>query len=277
MSITLWQAILLGFVQGLTEFLPVSSTAHLALVQRLLPGFSQPGILFDVMLHVGTLFAVVYHFRARLIELLSGLFSTELPKRRFAWRLLLALCLAVALTGSIALPLKKLAVEGMENVRAMGFALMGTAVLLSFTQSVGRKRGEDGGRDIHDLTFRDAAVVGFFQAFSAIFHGFSRSGNTISVGLFCGLSRRAAAEFSFLLSVPTILSAAVVENISAYRHHELSLYGSESWMAYAVGMVTAAVVGYLAISLLLKLFVAMRLYPFIIYCGTLGIYLVLSS
>jgi undecaprenyl-diphosphatase len=276
-SITLWQAVLLGIVQGLTEFLPVSSTAHLALAQRLIPGFAQPGILFDVMLHVGTLFAVVYHFRARLIELASGLFSSDENRRRFAWRLAIALVIAVGFTGAIALPLKKLAVEGMENVRAMGFALLCTSILLSITQFVGIKRGEDGGRSLQDLKFRDAAIVGFFQAFSAIFHGFSRSGNTISVGLFCGLSRRAAAEFSFLISIPTILAAAVVENVSAYRHNELAFLDPGSSLQYAVGMLTAAVVGYLAISVMMKLFVSMKLYPFIVYCCVLGIYLVATN
>ena len=105
MSVTVGQAVLLGIVQGLTEFLPVSSTAHLALAQRFLPGFAQPGILFDVLLHVGTLFALVAYFRSRIATTLAGAFSSDLPERRKAWNLIGLLVLAVGLTGVLTLPL----------------------------------------------------------------------------------------------------------------------------------------------------------------------------
>src|SRR5664279_2140528 len=104
---------------------------------------------------------------------------------------------------------------------------------------------------------RDAALVGACQSVSAVLHGFSRSGNTISVGLFTGLSRRAAAEFPFLLSIPTILAAAVVENVHAYRHKTGPLVEGSSLPAYAVGMAVAAIVGYFAISTLLRMVVSM--------------------
>src|SRR5512147_522786 len=104
MSVTFWQAILLGTLQGLTEFLPVSSSAHLVLAQRLLPGFRQPGILFDVMLHVGTLVAVVVFFRKRIGGLLRDSVSRDAPARRAAWRMALLLAVSVALTGAVTLP-----------------------------------------------------------------------------------------------------------------------------------------------------------------------------
>jgi undecaprenyl-diphosphatase len=104
MSVTLGQAVLLGIVQGLTEFLPVSSTTHLALAQRFLPGFAQPGILFDVLLHVGTLLAVVVYFRSRIVATYAGAFSTDRAKRQGAWKLIGLLVLAVALTGLVTLP-----------------------------------------------------------------------------------------------------------------------------------------------------------------------------
>ena len=217
MSVTVGQAVLLGIVQGLTEFLPVSSTAHLALAQRFLPGFSQPGILFDVLLHVGTLFALVVYFRSRIAATLTGAFSSDPPERRKAWRLVGLLVLAVGVTGALTMPLKRFAIEGMTDFRRMGLSLLAMAVLLFVTQRVGLARGE-GGRTLEEMRPRDAALVGACQSVSAILHGFSRSGNTISVGLFAGLSRRAAAEFSFLLSIPTILAAAAVENLDAYRH-----------------------------------------------------------
>jgi undecaprenyl-diphosphatase len=270
MSVSVGQAVLLGAVQGLTEFLPVSSTAHLALAQRFLPGFAQPGILFDVLLHVGTLAAVVVFFRERLIRTFAGFVSSDPAARRTAWRLAGLLVLAVALTGAVAMPLKSIAVSGMTEFRRMGAALCATSVLLLVAQRVGRRRGE-GGLTLEEIRPRDASAVGACQALSAIFHGLSRSGNTISVGLFAGLSRRAAAEFSFLLSIPTILAAAAVENLHAWRHHTGPLSDGSSLPAYLVGMAVSAVVGYFAVGFLLKVVISMRLTPFAVYCAVLGL------
>jgi undecaprenyl-diphosphatase len=270
MSVSVGQAVLLGAVQGLTEFLPVSSTAHLALAQRFLPGFAQPGILFDVLLHVGTLAAVVVYFRERLAKTFAGLVSSDPAARRAAWKLAGLLLLAVALTGAVAMPFKDVAVSGMTEFRRMGAALCATSVLLLVAQRVGRRRGE-GGLTLEEVRPRDACAVGAGQALSAIFHGLSRSGNTISVGLFAGMSRRAAAEFSFLLSIPTILAAAAVENLHAYRHHTGPLSDGSSAGVYLVGMIVASVVGYAAVGVLLKVVVAMRLTPFVVYCGLLGV------
>lgn len=275
MSITVGQAVLLGILQGLTEFLPVSSTAHLALAQSLIPGFAQPGILFDVLLHVGTLVAVVVFFRERLTRTAIGLLAEDPVEKRAAWKLVGLLLLAVAMTGLVAMPLKKVAVEGMTNFRLIGASLCGTALLLSAAQIVGRRRGE-GGRSLAEVRSGDAALIGLCQAVSAIFHGLSRSGNTISVGLFAGLSRRAAAEFSFLLSIPTILAAAAVENVSAFRHGGGAL-DAAAWPVYLVGMAVAAVVGYVAIAALLRLVISMRLVPFIAYTGALGLFLLVRS
>ncbi len=273
MSVTVGQAVLLGIVQGLTEFLPVSSTAHLALAQRFLPGFAQPGILFDVLLHVGTLFAVLVYFRARIGETLAGLVSKDPAERRRAWRLASLLVLAVALTGAVTLPLKGIAVEGMTEFRRMGFALLGTSVLLFVAQRVGEAR-EEGGRSLDEMRPRDAALVGACQSVSAVLHGFSRSGNTISVGLFTGLSRRAAAEFSFLLSIPTILAAAVVENVHAYRHRTGPVFEGGALPAYLTGMLVAAVVGFFAVGFLMRVVVSMRLGAFVAYCAVVGVLLI---
>jgi undecaprenyl-diphosphatase len=275
MSLPFWQAVLLGLVQGLTEFLPVSSTTHLALVQHVLPGFSQPGILFDVMLHVGTLAAVLVYYRERLLGTARDVFSKEPERNRPARRLVLFLLLSVALTGAVALPLKGLAEEGMTNFRRMGFALLGTAVLLTVAQRIGSRRGE-AGRQLEEMRPLDAAILGICQAASAVFHGLSRSGNTISVGLFCGLSRKAAAEYSFLLSIPTILAAAAVENLHALKHDPGGLAAGGSFPAYLAGMLTAAVVGYFAVAVLIRLVVSMKLHPFIVYCALLGGVLVLA-
>lgn len=269
MSVTFWQAVLLGVLQGLTEFLPVSSSAHLIVAQSLIPGFRQPGILFDVMLHVGTLFAVVVHFRARLGEVVTGLFTADLEKRRSAWRLSLLLALSVACTGAFALPLRKLALDGMVSLPRIGAALLTTAGVLLAAQLVGERRGE-GGRSLAELRVSDAVLIGSCQAASAVFRGFSRSGNTICVGLFCGLSRKTAAEYSFLLSIPTILAAAAVENLQEYRAAGRLVVSGADVPVYLAGMATAAVVGYFAIAVLLRLVVTMRFHPFIVYCAVLG-------
>jgi undecaprenyl-diphosphatase len=273
MSVTVGQAILLGTVQGLTEFLPVSSTAHLAIAQRFLPGFSQPGLLFDVVLHLGTLAAVTVFLWKRIADTLHGLVSKDAGERRAAFRLVGLLALAMALTGLVTMPFKNLAAPGMGEFRRMGFALCGTALLLFMAQRVGTARG-NGGRTVGEIRPRDAALVGACQSASAILHGLSRSGNTISMGLFTGMSRQAAAEFSFLLSIPTILAAAAVENWHAYKHHTGPLSNPGEGPAYAVGMVVSAAVGYLAIGMLLRLVVSMRLWPFIVYCATLGLLLI---
>jgi undecaprenyl-diphosphatase len=276
MSVTFWQAILLGALQGLTEFLPVSSSAHLILAQRLLPGFSQPGILFDVMLHVGTLVAVVVYFREKIGSLLRGAVSRDPAARRAAWKVALLLAVSVGLTGAVTLPLKKIALEGMDDLPRIGLALLATSVLLTVAQAVGARRG-DGGRTLEEMRFSDAALIGGFQSFSALFHGLSRSGNTITMGLFSGLSRRAAAEYSFLLSIPTILAAALVENVSEYRATGHLVTSGSHLGVYLAGMATAAVVGYFAVAALLRLVVAMKLQPFILYTALLGTAVLLSG
>ena len=173
------------------------------------------------------------------------------------------------LTGVVTLPLKKVALEGMESLPKIGLALLATSALLAAAQAVGRRRGE-GGRTLEEMRFSDAALIGAFQSLSALFRGLSRSGNTIAMGLFTGLSRRAAAEDSFLLSAPTILSAALVENASEYRASGHLFTEGSHLGVYLAGMAAAAVVGYAAVALLLRLVVAMKLQTFVLYCALLG-------
>lgn len=276
MSVTYWQAVLLGALQGLTEFLPVSSSAHLILAQRLLPGFSQPGILFDVMLHVGTLAAVVVYLRKRIGGVLADAVSRDAARRRGAWRIALLLAVSVGLTGAVTLPLKRFALEGRESLPRIGLALLATSALLAAAQAVGRRRGE-GGRTLEEMRLSDAALIGACQSLSALFRGLSRSGNTIAMGLFAGLSRRAAAEYSFLLSVPTILAAALVENLSEYRASGHLVSEGSHLGVYLVGMATAAVVGYLAVAALLRLVVSMKLQTFVAYTALLGAAVLLAG
>jgi undecaprenyl-diphosphatase len=276
MSVTFWQAILLGTLQGLTEFLPVSSSAHLILAQRLLPGFAQPGILFDVMLHVGTLVAVVVYFREKIGGLLRDAVSRDAAARRAAWRMALLLAVSVGLTGAVTLPLKQVALDGMDDLPRIGLALLTTSLLLVAAQRIGARRG-DGGRTLEEMRLSDAVLIGAFQSLSALFRGLSRSGNTIAMGLFAGLSRRAAAEYAFLLSVPTILAAALVENVSEYRATGHLVTEGSHLGIYLAGMAAAAVVGYFAVAALLRVVVSMKLQPFIAYCALLGTAVLLAG
>ena len=223
---TLFSAIVLGCLQGLTEFLPVSSSAHLALAQLLMPGFQQPGLVFDVALHLGTTAAVLALEWRRLWDAFRG---------RYLLRMTGQLGAATVVTAAVGLPLRRTAERAFEQplVVAAGLALTGL-LLLSLT----RLRGDSGGPA--NMPWRAAVLVGLTQGV-AVMPGVSRSGSTIVVGVRSGLERRWAADFSFLLSVPAILGAAVVEGWS----HRAALVAAPAalWWTATSGAVAAALVG----------------------------------
>jgi len=244
---TLWEAVVLGVVQGLTEFLPVSSRGHLALVQLLMPGFSQPGLVFDVALHLGTVIAIVALEWGRIVEVF---------RRRYAVRLGAQLVVAMACTSVFALPLRHWAEDAVRYplLIAVGFAV--TALLLIAVRNrAGRLEGPE-------TTWRAAAVVGLAQGVVVLLPGMSRSGTTICAGLASDLERRWAADFSFLLSVPAILGAAVVEGWT----HRAELAGARALLAPALaGTATAAVVGLASLILVRRLVQRGRLHLFAWY------------
>ena len=273
MSVSVGQAVLLGTVQGLTEFLPVSSTAHLALAQRFLPGFAQPGILFDVLLHVGTLAAVVVYFRERIARTFAGLASTDAAARRAAWRLAGLLVLAVALTGARRDAAEAPRDRGDDGVPAHGRRAAARRPCCSSSRNAWAARAARAAARSKRSARATRPLVGACQSLSAILHGFSRSGNTISVGLFSGLSRRAAAEFSFLLSIPTILAAAAVENLHAYRHHTGPLSDGCSLPGLSRRHGRLGGRRLLRSRIPPEVVISMRLTPFIVYCAALGLVL----
>ncbi|MFH1177819.1 MAG: undecaprenyl-diphosphate phosphatase [Acidobacteriota bacterium] len=227
---TVWQAALLGVVQGVTEFLPVSSSGHLALAQRLLPGFQQPGLVFDVALHLGTVASVLALEWRRLADAVR-------EGRTFLLGAQLAL--ATAVTAVVALPLRHTAEAAFAEPLAVaaGFAATGIVLLLA---------GAHGGTSGPGSTrWGTVAAVGLAQGF-AVMPGLSRSGSTIATGLAVGLERRWAVDFSFLMSVPAVLGAAVVEGWS-YRH-EISGQAAALAVPSLVGAVVAGVVGAAAIT-----------------------------
>lgn len=209
------QALILGIVQGATEFLPVSSSAHLVLVSYF-AGWEGHGLAFDVALHLGSLVAVVWHFRVDLLDVARGMVARGGEEGRGGRRLL-----ALLVIGTLPVAVAGLTFESTveraftEATWTAGFLLV-TAVLLWLSERVARPPAvspDEPPPPVHEarvLGWGDAAVMGVAQAF-ALFPGISRSGATIAAGLLRGIDRRAAARFSFLLSIPAIVGAIVLQ------------------------------------------------------------------
>lgn len=255
------QAVILGLLQGVTEFVPVSSSAHLVLVPWLL-GWPSPGLAFDTFLHLGTLAAVLAVFwrdlvtlaRSWLASLRPG--SATTPHSRMAWALIIGTIPAVAL-GVVA----ESYVETLfETPGAVAALLLVTGALLLTSEWSARRSPP-----LEEIRPRHAAVIGLFQGL-AIAPGISRSGATISAGRFLGLPRAEAARFSFLLAVPVIAGAGATQ---ALKLMDSGLSG-ESVGLLAAGFLAAFVSGYLVIRGLLSYLQRRGLLPFAIYCTVAG-------
>ncbi|MCX5777080.1 MAG: undecaprenyl-diphosphate phosphatase [Candidatus Firestonebacteria bacterium] len=243
-----WEAILLGIVQGLTEFLPVSSSGHLVIVQSFIKDFKQPGVLFDVTLHLGTVIAVVIYFRKRLLEIFKNL------------RLLGLVLTATAVTGVIGYTFKDTFEAMFSNVRLIGAGLIITAIVLLFAERV-----KPGNKTEKEINWLQALFIGLIQGV-AIIPGISRSGSTISAGLFAKLDRKFAAEFSFLLSVPAVLGAAVLESRHLTKADMLNI----DIVVYLAGLLVAAITGFFCTKLLVNIIQKQKLYYFSIYLLIIG-------
>ncbi|MDP1831332.1 MAG: undecaprenyl-diphosphate phosphatase [Geothrix sp.] len=278
---TLLHAILLGLVQGLTEFLPVSSTAHLTLVEHLMFRGKPMPLAFDVLLHVGTLGALMVYFRRELVQLVMGCVGRDKEGRKLAiW-----LFLAMIPTAIFGLATKGVKEAAKEHLWVYGVGLLVTAALLFVANRLSQQRvnsqdGELTGRDIQDLRAVDALAVGTIQGIGGGF-GLSRSGSTISVGVFRGLKLPASTRFSFLLGMPTIAAAGVVELRGLLKpilnHQPLPAElafppGSSAPILLCVtGVIAAGISGYLAIGLLDRFTRRPRLNGFAVYCLVMGL------
>lgn len=260
---SLLQALLLGVVQGLTEFLPVSSSAHLVFVQHLL-GFTQPLLFFDVVLHLGTLLALFIYFAGDIAYLLRdsvyGIFFLirRKPLKEIAeiaphskWAL--GILVASLPTGLMGVFFKERFETLFGSLRAVGFLLLGTTALLWLTRAF--QKGE---RSFESSRWRDFLVIGLFQGV-AIAPGISRSGATIAAALFLGLKREEAFKFSFLLSIPAILGAGLIEYREGFSVWEWG------WPALAAGFFAAALLGYLSLHFLSRVTRQGKLHYFAIY------------
>lgn len=257
---SLWEAVLLGVIQGLTEFLPISSTAHL-LVARQLMGHDDPRDAFTTAIQLGTLIAVFVYFRADLrrlaaavlVDLRAGRLATS-PEARLIWLMVVATIPVVA-CGFL---FKDFIKGPLYNTSVIAGAAVVFSMLLLVAELRARRRA---GRGETEVTWADAVFVGLFQAL-ALIPGASRSGVTITAGLATGLSRPAAARLSFLLSLPAILGAGIYDTYSDW--HRLTGTGA-GVVNLLVGGAVAAVVGYLAIAWLLGYLARHATYGFIAY------------
>ena len=268
----LWHALLLGLVQGLTEFLPVSSTAHLTLAEHILLGRGMP-LAFDVLLHVGTLVALLVYFRKELLRVLAGVIGRDPAGLRLG----LLLLVAMVPTGVLAMATRHFKEQAKAHLWIYGACLLVTAVLLWTANRLARSRP---GRSMDQMNVVDALAIGSIQGLGGGF-GLSRSGSTLSMGVFLGVALPDSTRFSFLLGMPTIAAAALVESRPMVKAllksqplgPELAFPAGSAAPALLclAGVAAAAASGYLAIGLLDRFTRRPRLGGFAAYCVAAGL------
>jgi undecaprenyl-diphosphatase len=260
------QAVILGIVQGLTEFLPVSSSGHLVLLQKIFD-IKEPPLLYDTLLHVGTLAAVFVVLWKNIFDILKKIIQP----------LTLYLIIATIPIVIVALTFGDMIDHAFESAQFLGFCfLITTALLVTAEQLSKRAMNSNSLKENGKMNWLDALVIGILQAV-AIAPGISRSGATISAALFRKLDRDFAARFSFLLSIPAILGALVLQTKDLVKGGTGEASESISAAAIIAGTLTSAVVGFFAVKWMLKIIREKSLYGFAIYTGVLGILVLLDQ
>ncbi len=264
-------AVILGIIQGLTEFLPISSTGHLTVAGRLMnlisPDKPQEWTAFIAVIQLGTMMAILIYFWNDLLQILIYFWKDNVTKRldysnqsfqsRMGWLIIVG---SVPVTG-IGL-LFKTSIEGAftKNLHVIAISLIAFAIVLAAAEKIGKRNKTE-----KDLSLFDSFFIGFAQAF-ALIPGSSRSGTTITGGLLRGLKREDAARFSFLLSIPAVLGSGLLE-----LYESLSLLNGTMWLNLIISTIAAALSGYLAIDFLLKYLRKHSTYIFIYYRIIAGI------
>lgn len=263
---TLFQAIVLGIVQGITEFIPISSSGHLVLVPWLLEWQIEPSsaFIFDVLVQWGTLVALVGYFRRDIASITSAVFAGLLdrkerrnPQFRLAWLILFSTLPALL----VGLFLKPFVQDAINSPLWVSIFLLVTGGLLFAAEKWGSRA-----KVLDSMPTRDAIVIGLIQILS-LFPGISRSGATIAAGMFTGLKREDAARFSFLMATPIMIVAGIVAMIDLIGMDN----GSQFFGPLLVGFLVAAIVGYIAIHWLLRYLRERSLGVFSIYCFVVGL------
>ena len=258
----LWQIIVLAVIQGLTEFLPISSSAHLILPSQVL-GWPDQGLAFDVAVHVGTLAAVVWYFRSEVLRLTAAWAGDTVRGRvgqdsGLAW----AVIAGTIPAGLAGLLLNDFIETSLRSGLVIAASTIGFGLVLWWSDAVGRRS-----RELPALTMKDALIIGVAQAL-ALIPGTSRSGITITAALFLGFGREAAARFSFLLSIPLILAAGLLKTLELVEQG-----GATDWAAIALGAALSFASAVICIHLFLTFLERLGLMPFVIYRMVLGVLL----
>lgn len=267
-------AIVLGAVQGISEFLPISSSGHLVLVPALLG--IETGLAFDTILHIGTLVAIFTFFWKDIINMIKGfilsiidltegvdIFKRELhrvPEKRFAWLIIVG----TIPTGIMGILLKDAIETIFRGTLFVGIFLLVTAAVLYYSE-----RHSSGQITQKDMSFKQALIVGICQGL-AVFPGISRSGSTIASGLCLGLNREYAARYSFLLSIPAVIGAGLIQ-IKDIATLDASV------SVLLAGFISSVIFGYLSIKLLMKMIKGWSLDIFAYYCTIIGIITIILS
>ena len=260
-TLSLIETLILAIVQGVTEWLPISSSGHLVVVQQYLL-HEQPPLIFDVALHIGTLCVVLAVFRRELISILKALVKLDFKSEEGKLGVFIAVgSIPTALIGYF---FHDMLESFFYNVLVVGMALVVNGVFLFFSE----RRG-DGRR----VDFLDSLLIGVAQG-TAIIPGISRSGLTIATALLRKVEKKTAFAFSFLLSVPAVIGAAILESARAWASDELVISGLDTATMF-FGVVVSMIIGYISLKLLQKIVMSKRLHLFAYYCWIVGIAIVL--
>ena len=267
------QSILMGAVQGLSEFLPISSSAHLVFTSNFYKVFkgleiaqeTNQEIFLDIMLHLGTLIAVLIFFRKDIMDILKALYYGFKNKKYddMDFKTGLYIIIGTIVTVIIAYPLNEVAGNLVFKPAIVGLLLIFTGGLLLFSEYLAKRNVEK-----KPVKLKSSILMAIAQGFAAL-PGFSRSGLTIATGLLSGMDRTSAARYSFLLSIPIILGASMLYPLVKLDLHEVMTY---NWLAISVGTVVSAVVGYLCIKYFMKFLSKFSLAVFGYYCLLMGIF-----
>lgn len=270
-------AIVLGIVQGLTEFLPISSSGHLVIFQELfgMNDLEESHLLFDTLLHFGTLLSIflvynkdMYYLIKEFFGILTDISKGEVNIHASPYRKMIMLLITATIpTVIIGLLFKDMFDLMFKSIRVVGFTLLFTGFLLSISNKL-----ISGSKDEADAKYSNAFIIGLFQGM-AIMPGISRSGSTIVAGLLNGFKKEFAVKFSFLISIPAILGAAVLQIPDLLRQ------GIDSTIIfpYIAGTLAAAITGFIAIKFLINLLNKGKFYLFSYYCWGVGVFIILYS
>ncbi len=299
---TVLEAIIQGIVQGLTEFLPVSSSGHLAITQHILGVDMEGNLFFNVMLHIGTLVAVVVFYHKLIWSLIKEFFRMikDIFTGKFKWSqmnyernmiIMIIIGLLPLLLLFIPIPGTDMKVKDLAEVFASSPVLIVTALSLMLTSALlligvicnrrnimgSHKHFAGGykGKEKEKYTVVDALLVGLMQCAAALLPGLSRSGSTLAVGEMRGINKQKALDFTFVLGIPSIIAAALLEGADVIKDKDA--IASVEWLPMIVGMAVSAVVGYLAIWIFKWFLKTDKMIIFIVYTAVVGIALLVVS